>query len=104
MSRHDNYPDDIRKYDDDPRSPFYVDPDAWMDAAIEVLANQWRNELMTTKRIDDLDEDCHDIHIRMKKRNTIDVLDVLHPLASIEVNREPEKYAPASAYESLEWR
>jgi hypothetical protein len=22
----DNYPDDIRKYDSDPRSPFYVEP------------------------------------------------------------------------------
>lgn len=23
MSRYDNYPDDIRSYDNDPRSPFY---------------------------------------------------------------------------------
>jgi hypothetical protein len=23
MARHDNYPDDIRNYDHDPRSPFY---------------------------------------------------------------------------------
>lgn len=26
MSRYDNYPDDIRQYDHDPRSPFYVPP------------------------------------------------------------------------------
>lgn len=26
MIRHDNYPDDIRSYDKDPRSPFYYDP------------------------------------------------------------------------------
>ena len=25
--RNDNYPDDIRQYDDDPRSPFYVESD-----------------------------------------------------------------------------
>ena len=23
----DNYPDDIRQYDNDPRSPFYVEPE-----------------------------------------------------------------------------
>jgi hypothetical protein len=27
MPRTDNYPDDIRMYDDDPRSPFYEEPD-----------------------------------------------------------------------------
>lgn len=26
MPRSDNYPDDIRSYDHDPRSPFYVEP------------------------------------------------------------------------------
>ena len=26
MSRNDNYPDDIRQYDDNPQSPFYVEP------------------------------------------------------------------------------
>lgn len=26
MGRSDNYPDDIRNYDHDPRSPFYVPP------------------------------------------------------------------------------
>jgi hypothetical protein len=26
MPRFDNYPDDIRQYDNDPRSPFYVQP------------------------------------------------------------------------------
>lgn len=25
--QHSNYPDDIRRYDNDPRSPFYVEPD-----------------------------------------------------------------------------
>jgi len=28
MSDHSNYPDDIRMYDNDPRSPFYSEPDA----------------------------------------------------------------------------
>lgn len=35
----DNYPDDIRNYDDHPLSPFYIDPwflckecDSWFDA------------------------------------------------------------------------
>ena len=26
MSRYDNYPDDIRNYDHDPRSPFFKEP------------------------------------------------------------------------------
>ncbi len=26
MSGNDNYPDDIRQYDDDPRSPFFDEP------------------------------------------------------------------------------
>lgn len=28
MSDHSNYPDDIRMYDNDPRSPFYSEADA----------------------------------------------------------------------------
>lgn len=27
MPRYENYPDDIRNYDHDPRSPFYVEPE-----------------------------------------------------------------------------
>jgi len=31
----DNYPDDIRKYDNDPRSPFYVEPEAYCENCSE---------------------------------------------------------------------
>jgi hypothetical protein len=44
MARHDNYPDDIRSYDNDPRSPFYageleIDPADMDDKAIEELTD-----------------------------------------------------------------
>jgi hypothetical protein len=31
----DNYPDDIRRYDNDPRSPFYVEPSAYCEECAE---------------------------------------------------------------------
>ena len=36
--RDDNYPDDIRQYDDNPRSPFFVD-------RLEIKKDVWINEL-----------------------------------------------------------
>jgi hypothetical protein len=45
MPRHENYPDDVRQYDNDPRSPFYDNSreDALYDAR-DALAAAWRDE------------------------------------------------------------
>lgn len=39
MPRFDNYPDDIRRYDHDPRSPFYSNP---LEDAIEDAEDEYR--------------------------------------------------------------
>lgn len=60
----DNYPDDIRQYDNDPRSPFYVDPDeAWLEEAQMQLANEWEKELAETGYVDVLDWEQADFDV-----------------------------------------
>lgn len=41
MARCDNYPDDIRQYDDDPRSPFYAGDD--FDAKNDAWEQVWND-------------------------------------------------------------
>ena len=50
MPRYDNYPDNIRDFDDDPRSPFYDSRDEdWKIDQAERLENEYRDGL----RLDD---------------------------------------------------
>lgn len=42
--RFDNYPDDIRSYDHDSRSPFYVEPKGEDDEDEEELEYEWEPE------------------------------------------------------------
>ncbi len=44
MTRHDNYPDDIRNFDDCPGSPYYVDPSEALYDARDALVDAWRAE------------------------------------------------------------
>lgn len=46
MGRHDNYPDDIRQYDHDPRSPFYEEPDEGEDDDGDYLYDCWKDKQM----------------------------------------------------------
>jgi hypothetical protein len=56
MPRNDNYPDDIRMYDNDPRSPFYVDPDeGWLEDAQNKLNDAWLAELAEHGYVEALD-------------------------------------------------
>lgn len=59
--RDKNYPDDIHQYDDDPRSPFFVDPLEWMVEAAENLAEQWRKDLGNHNYIEPLDWNRADV-------------------------------------------
>lgn len=52
MPRHDNYPDDIRQYDHDPRSPFYKDPpetELYPDEAEEFFDEPDQNDISPCK-------------------------------------------------------
>jgi hypothetical protein len=63
MPRQDNYPDDIRQYDNDPRSPFYKDPDQWIYKEAEVLTNAWLKQLDDNNYIEELDWTRIDVDI-----------------------------------------
>ena len=54
MSRTDNYPDDIRSYDHDPRSPFY--DDGGLEDAEESLFEEIRTSLVENDGDFDRDE------------------------------------------------
>ena len=103
MSRHDNYPDDIRQYDNDPRSPFYDDPDEWMVAESDDLAEKWEKELLETNRIDDLDYHLDDIEVLCAERDNCDYEVVLKILAYAEISANPDKYRPEPDYEAMQW-
>jgi len=66
--RNDNYPEDIRQYDNDPRSPFYSGPDQndrddWEHQQAENLVAAWKLELTVMGRIDETDRDEADIKV-----------------------------------------
>ncbi len=44
MTRHENYPDGIRNFDDCPGSPYYVDPSEALYDARDALVAAWRDE------------------------------------------------------------
>jgi len=105
MSRDENYPDDVRsgKYDSDPSSPFYVDPDAWMQEATEKLAQGWYDEYLLDGRIYDLGYDVDDITILLFSRKAKTVYALIFEEASREVSTYPGDHHPEPNYEALDW-
>ena len=65
MSRHENYPDDIRSYDNVPGSPFYQDPNEWMHEKADEMATAWLEELGTTGMIEHEDWTLADLVVLM---------------------------------------
>jgi hypothetical protein len=65
MSRSDNYPDDIRQYDNVPGSPFYEDPNEWMPIKATEQAEAWLEELGTTGKIKEEDWSLADLVVLM---------------------------------------
>ena len=65
MSRHENYPDDIRSYDNVPGSPFYQDPNEWMHEKADEMATAWLEELGTTGMIEHEDWSLADLVVLM---------------------------------------
>ena len=102
MSRDENYPDDIRQYDDDPRSPFYTGDD-WMDEPIEQLANDWDDELEKTGIVEELDITLADILAVMGKDDDAAVQVYLTEEAERTVRANPERFLTEPDYEALEW-
>jgi hypothetical protein len=104
----DNYPDDIRNYDNDPRSPFYKDPDAWMADKATEMAENWHDELGHTGKIEYEDWTLADLVILMTEDglNADDPTEAIHYLEAhvlkiIEAN--PEQYNPNPSPADLAW-
>jgi hypothetical protein len=92
MSRNDNYPDDIRQYDNDPRSPFYVDPDdEWLEDAQNNLCAAWEKELAQCGYVEALDWDMADFEVARGKT----ALDVFVQMKSADyVNEHRDDFRP----------
>ena len=101
MSRDDNYPDDIRMYDDDPRSPFFTGDD-WMDKPIEELANDWDDELEKTGIVEELDITLADILVVCGSDDDAAVQVYLTEEAERTVRATPERFQPEPDYD-VEW-
>ena len=63
MARNENYPDDIRMYDNVPGSPFYEDPNEWMHDAATELGQKWEDALKADNYIEELDWDRADVDV-----------------------------------------
>lgn len=63
MARYDNYPDDIRQYDHDPRSPFYEEPKPELEADPDLEIN-W----VQSKYYDRVEDDLIDRAERIRER------------------------------------
>ncbi len=98
MARTDNYPDDIHVGDHNPQSPYYVDPDAWMEPRATEFSELWLEELKTTNRVADLGLDGFDIEIMVQSsRNddpSADTLSILFTEALTMIQLSPLQYKP----------
>ncbi len=101
MSRSDNYPDDIRQFDNHPQSPFFVDPNAWMTEACDKLADEWFEELGTTGIIVDEDWSLADLVILMTEdgmdpESDNDKIEFLRGRAMEWIEMNPTEFHPSS--------
>ena len=97
-SNNDNYPDDIRRYDDDPRSPFYEDPDEWMEEPAIELSDAWDAELKSTQEVADLDLTLAEIMNKIDTDSDDAILMFLFEQAKQYISDRREQYLP-----DLEW-
>ena len=98
MSRHDNYPDDIRSFDNVPGSPFYVDPNEWMEERADELAAEWDKELSETGIIEWNGFDQQEILFEMSERKCESVYETLQVLALEEIESNPDAWNPEPDY------
>ena len=88
MSRDENYPDDIRQYDNDPRSPFYVDPDdEWLEDAQNELCAAWEAELAQCGYVEVLDWTMEDFNVA-RKDQALDVFVQVKSADFVSENRD----------------
>lgn len=105
--RTDNFPDDIRSYDNDPRSPFYEDPDAWMEEAAVELAEKWLAEYNQTSKIEDLYWDFDDVTYTIREagedpKDSNATYEILLNKAREYVESHPNEFKPEPDY-GQEW-
>ena len=103
MSRDDNYPDNIHDFDNHPNSPFFIDPNEWMQEATENLAQRWYDEYLLDGRIYDLGYDVDDITILLFSRKAKTVYNLIFEEAAREVSTYPGDHHPEPNFEALDW-
>ena len=94
MPRLDNYPDDIRQYDDDPRSPFYVDPMEAIYDARDALVDEWQKEYARTGKVEWFGGDPRE---ELAEGETLGALFDRNALA--EVSTHPDTYITSNNWE-----
>jgi len=93
MARNDNYPDDIRQYDNDPRSPFYDsrEDDEVRDKA-DAVGDLWLAELNEFNEISELGLDRADLLVLVEESNHVSIEGLIYECAFQEVSSNREKY------------
>jgi hypothetical protein len=84
----DNYPDDIRCYDNVPGSPFYVDPLDAIEDARDALVSQWQAEYARTGKVAWFGGG--DPHDELAEGETLGAM--FDRIAQAQVESEHEKY------------
>ena len=96
MPRNENYPPDIRNFDNVPGSPYYVDPMDAIEDARDELVQKWQAEYVRTGKVEWLGGDPHD---EMDKGETLG--EMFDRMAMDEVNANPDRYITDN--EKLNW-
>ena len=98
MPRLDNYPDGIRQYDDDPRSPFYVDPNEWMNSKADELATTYWTEYLKTARVDDLDLNTEELELIALGDGPSDFYEIIWGKCLELIESRPDEYQDFDYY------
>ena len=93
MARNDNYPDDIRQYDNDPRSPFYDSrEDDEVREKADAIGSLWWAEFNEFGELSELGLDRADLLVLVEETNNVSIEGVIYDKAFQEVSTNREKY------------
>lgn len=98
-----NYPDDIHQFDNHPQSPFFKDPDTWMEQASVDLAAGWQAELEKYGFIGLLDLQQADVDQLQAEQPAFSLVEILEEKALAEIQARPEQHQAEPDFESLQW-
>jgi hypothetical protein len=94
----DNYPDDIRQYDNCPGSPFFEDPNEWFEQKSIDLGMDFVEEMVKSDYVEELDWDRADMICMMKAGDYTDQCDMFIAEAYKLIEANPDRYKPEPDY------